>query len=52
MPHPVMTMLECGVPPSLLLDLLPPDGPDSKVIYLLEQPRTPSAPVPTGPGAA
>jgi hypothetical protein len=37
--HPVMTVLASGVPLTLLLDLLPPAGPDSAVIYLLEKPR-------------
>lgn len=36
--HPVMAVLAAGVPLSLLLDLLSPAGPDSRVIYLLEQP--------------
>jgi hypothetical protein len=39
MPHPIMTMLATGVPLTLLLDLQHPAGPDSQVIYLLEQPQ-------------
>jgi hypothetical protein len=34
--HPVMTVLAAGVPLTLLLDLLPPGGPDSQLIYLTE----------------
>jgi hypothetical protein len=39
MTHPIMTLLATGVPLTLLLDLQHPAGPDSQVIYLLEQPR-------------
>ena len=39
MTHPIMTLLATGVPLTLLLDLQHPAGPDSPVIYLLEQPR-------------
>jgi hypothetical protein len=39
MTHPIMTLLASGVPLTLLLDLQHPAGPDSQVIYLLEQPR-------------
>jgi hypothetical protein len=35
-----MTVLQSGVPLTLLLDLQHPDGPDSRVIYLLEEPRS------------
>jgi hypothetical protein len=45
MTHPIMTLLATGVPLTLLLDLQHPAGPDSHVIYLLEQPRS-------GPDAA
>jgi hypothetical protein len=37
--HPVMAVLASGVPLTLLLDLLRPDGPDSRRIYLTELPR-------------
>jgi hypothetical protein len=46
MPHPIMTMLATGVPLTLLMDLQDPDGPDSQMIYRLEQPR----PEPDGSG--
>jgi hypothetical protein len=36
--HPVMAMLAAGVPLTLLLDLQRPEGPDSEVILLTEQP--------------
>jgi len=35
---PVMTMLEHGVPLTLLLDLANPDGPDSGSINAVERP--------------
>jgi len=38
MTHPIMKLLATGVPLTLLLDLENPDGPDSRVIYLLEHP--------------
>lgn len=38
MPHPIMAVLHCGVPLTLLMDLRHPDGPNSQDIYLLEQP--------------
>jgi hypothetical protein len=36
--HPVMAVLAAGVPLTLLLDLQRAEGPDSRVIYLTEQP--------------
>jgi hypothetical protein len=39
MTHPIMTLLATGVPLTLLLDLQHPAGPDSQVLYLLEQPH-------------
>lgn len=35
--HPVMAWLSAGVPLSLLLDLLDPDGPDSAHIAEVER---------------
>lgn len=37
-PSPVMALLACGVPVTLLLDLLDPGGPDSAAINALERP--------------
>lgn len=37
--HPVMALLTAGIPLTLLLDLHRPDGPDSRFIYLSEQPH-------------
>lgn len=35
-PHPLMQLLEQGVPLTLLMDLLAEDGPDSCVVLLTE----------------
>jgi hypothetical protein len=50
MPHPIMTLLTAGVPLTLILDLAYPDGPDSQMIYRLEQPV--DAPAPASAAAA
>jgi hypothetical protein len=47
--HPVMSMLAQRLPLTLLLDLRRPEGPDSQVLFLIEephhlQPQAPSAP--------
>ncbi|HET8615476.1 MAG TPA: hypothetical protein VFL94_08120 [Actinomycetales bacterium] len=38
-PHPVMQMLAQRLPLTLLLDLRRPDGPDSEVLFLIEEPH-------------
>jgi hypothetical protein len=48
MTHPIMTLLATGVPLTLLLDLQHPAGPDSRMIYLLEQPHSGSDAASTG----
>jgi hypothetical protein len=37
-PHPVMSLLAQRLPLTLLLDLRRPEGPDSEVLFLIEQP--------------
>lgn len=37
--HPVMAMLAQRLPLTLLLDLRRPEGPDSEVLFLIEQPH-------------
>jgi hypothetical protein len=49
MSHPIMAMLATGVPLTLLLDLQDRDGPDSQMIYRLEQPQLEPAPSGTTP---
>jgi hypothetical protein len=41
-PHPVMRMLAQRLPLTLLLDLRRPDGPDSQVLFLIEEPHEPA----------
>jgi hypothetical protein len=43
--HPVMQMLAQRLPLTLLLDLRRPEGPDSEVLFLIEEPHQ-SAPEP------
>lgn len=43
-PHPVMAMLAQRLPLTLLLDLRWPDGPDSEVLFLIEEPHGAAAP--------
>lgn len=38
-PHPVMAMLAQRLPLTLLLDLRRPEGPDSEVLFLIEEPH-------------
>lgn len=38
-PHPVMAMLAQRLPLTLLLDLRWPEGPDSQVLFLIEEPH-------------
>jgi hypothetical protein len=38
-PHPVMAMLAQRLPLTLLLDLRRPEGPDSQVLFLIEEPH-------------
>jgi hypothetical protein len=39
MPHPVMDVLQSGIPLTLLMDLQCQGGPNSELICLLERPR-------------
>jgi hypothetical protein len=52
--HPVMRLLAQRLPLTLLLDLRRPEGPDSQVLFLIEephqaQPQVPSVPAPAAP---
>jgi hypothetical protein len=38
-----MRLLAQGLPLTLLLDLRRPEGPDSEVLFLIEQPHPPTA---------
>lgn len=43
-PHPVMRLLAQRLPLTLLLDLRRPEGPDSEVLFLIEEPHATPAP--------
>jgi hypothetical protein len=51
-PHPVMSLLAQRLPLTLLLDLRRPEGPDSQVLFLIEEPHHDVQPAPEHQPAA
>jgi hypothetical protein len=49
--HPVMSMLAQRLPLTLLLDLRRPEGPDSQVLFLIEEPHHLQPQAPSAPGS-
>ena len=49
--HPVMAMLAQRLPLTLLLDLRSPEGPDSEVLFLIEEPHGAALADDTAPAA-